>query len=241
MAYFPIAQISKTLLAATAIAALFSASAMAGEGVDVERLLRATPVVPGAPVIAPKFDSQNIPAWDEKALNDRAAAALAKGEIRVGNGTCLSTEPNGRQWYTSCKGEAEALTAAEAKAAADPYWSVWKNMRIEPGISFSWNYGYELGCTDLIDAWDAHFTKETGVRMHRDGRPANSQAPNCEYLSSGVQFKIVKVDGPMKVNPITGMSAGTGSWGNPAFRRLCLRQATQNKTEACLWVVVFLP
>jgi hypothetical protein len=108
--------------------------------------------------------------------------------------------------------------------------------RIEPGTSFSWNYGYELGCTDLIDAVDAKWTKQTGVRMHRTERPVGSSAPDCEYLLPGVEFKIVKVD-----DTLMGMS--------PAFRKLCLRPAiqyalrptAQEEYDACRWVVVFLP
>ena len=121
--------------------------------------------------------------------------------------------------------------------------------RIEPGTSFSWNYGYELGCTDLLDAEDAQLTKETGLRMHRTNRPASSPAPDCEYLSPHVEFTIVKVLDDMKVNSLTWEKVENGSWGNPAFRRLCprptvqyaLRPTTQEEFNACRWVIVFLP
>jgi len=79
-----------------------------------------------------------------------------------------------------------------------------------------------LGCTDLIDVADAKLEEQTGVRMHRLHRPADSPAPDCKYLRPGVQFTIDKVD-----DQLMGMS--------PAFLKLCVRETASS--EACRWTI----
>jgi hypothetical protein len=137
-------------------------------------------------------------------------------------GECRADQPT-EQWR--CFRLSEPAAQAPAPEKVPP---ATQARRIEPGISFSMNYGHLLGCTDLLDAADAKWTEQTGVRMHRTERPASSPAPDCTYLLPGVQFKVVKVD-----DTLMGMS--------PAFRKLCLRPITQKETEACRWAIVFLP
>jgi hypothetical protein len=82
-----------------------------------------------------------------------------------------------------------------------------------------------IACTDLIDAADAKWSEESGVRMYRKNRPANSLAPDCKYLLPGVEFEVIKVD-----TELMGM--------NPYFRKLCLRSTTANENEICRWSIL---
>jgi hypothetical protein len=134
---------------------------------------------------------------------------------------CLSTEDDKDHcfWFLRPKGGDFYAPQKEMFQRSGRTW-------LEPGNVFYLKSAL-LGCIDLIDAADAKWTEQTGVRMTRTNRPKDSPSPDCKYLMPGVQFTIVKID-----DQLMGMAR--------QFRKLCLRQTTSSESDACRWGIVLV-
>jgi hypothetical protein len=78
-----------------------------------------------------------------------------------------------------------------------------------------------IACTDLIDTADMLWTTQTGISRTRTNRPPESSQPNCQYLSIGVEYEVVKVD-----HELMGISK----------HKLCVRPMAMPQA-ACRWVI----